>query len=280
MKNIFSDKTLLIDGDILAYKPACVFDEDSIRDRLLIQNNIDSKINKLCFISGVSNYRIFLTGKLNFRNFLVDDYKEHRKNLPKPVNLQFTRKYLINKHEAEHLDYLEADDLLSINQNDETLIWSLDKDLLQVPGEHINLTTKSIFRVTKLGDIVKNYKKYTFNGYKGFMFQMLAGDNADFIIGCGKRSGKKGLRGFNARRGIGPDKAVRLLNNCEQSIEGFHEVIKREYKEMFNDDYMNHISIQGNLLFMVKNIEGNIIDRWSIDNDGSKMDITTGKIIL
>lgn len=89
---------------------------------------------------------------------------------------------------------LEADDLLCMLQDEDTYIYSRDKDLLQVPGLHYNKEEKKIYEIT------------TEDSIRFIAKQLLTGDGTD------------GIPGLN---GTGEKKAEKLLN-------GVH------YKSMIN----------------------------------------------
>lgn len=283
--SIFGGSTLLIDGDILVYRPCCIFIDDTARDHRLIQDNIDRQISKLCSAVGATNYEFFLTTKYNFRDYLVDDYKANRKELVKPVNIAFAKKYAISEHGATYVPYLEADDLLAMAQTEDTIIWSLDKDLRQVPGNHLDNDSLKEITIDAIGTTEKVGRKVHFTGYKGLLFQALTGDNADHIVGCGVRSGKLGKTGIKARKGIGAMKALKLLTDCKQDIDSFEEVVFSEYQDLFGDDWVVNLETQVNLLFMIKEGDNKDISKtkyikqWTYDKRDSFMEIKTGKIV-
>jgi len=286
MSDPFGDKTLLIDGDILVYRPCCIFmEDDSERAKEIIVRNIKSKLSDLCSAAGASKYRMFMTTKTNFRNHLVDDYKANRANTPRPTNLAFAKKYAVENLGAEYVPYLEADDLLGIYMTDETVLWSLDKDLRQIAGQHLDDDTSEIVTITELGYVERSVIKYKFTGYKGFMFQLLTGDGADYIIGCGVRetkvykSGAKAGQQYQARSGIGPAKAMGLLDGCSCATEML-QVVKDCYKKVHGEDYIHHLEVQGNLLYMAREYDedSNTIKRWTHDGRDEYMNLLTGEI--
>jgi len=66
---------------------------------------------------------------------------------------------------------LEADDVISMLQDDETFVYSKDKDLLQIPGTHFNLKTGLFYEITKE------------QGMRFLLYQLLEGDSVDNIVG-------------------------------------------------------------------------------------------------
>lgn len=266
-----NNKTLLIDGDIVAYKACCIFNEDKEEDRKRIFQIVRSGVNRLTREADCIGYRIFLTGNSNFRNLLINDYKANRRDVVKPVNLEWIKKEILGKLDGELEMGLEADDLLSINQSNSTVIWSIDKDLRQVVGSHLDDETRKVVAVTELGKLELITKsKIRFEGGLGFYFQCLTGDGVDNILGCAVRktamykTGKKAGLTYKKRFGVGPLAAYNLLKNC--NLEQAKTVIGREYYKIYEDDWQEALETQANLLFMVKERIGSFIKRWTYDD--------------
>tara|TARA_R110002167_G_scaffold117335_4_gene293273 strand:- start:27 stop:818 length:792 start_codon:yes stop_codon:yes gene_type:complete len=130
-------------------------------------------------------------GKGNFRKDLAADYKAKRPELDKEIKdkLNFLHKYAV-KQGAVQADGMEADDLVAIwayeaiETGNEYVICGIDKDLLQIPGEHYNYGKDNWLSIDQ--DIAKY----------NLMIQCLTGDNTDNIPGI---------------KGIGPKKAAKIL---------------------------------------------------------------------
>ena len=135
-------------------------------------------LNKIMEATGASDYRLFLTGKDNFRDALVTYYKKNRVQ-PKPVHYQAIKDYLIGYCDAEVVDGEEADDALGKNQTEDTIISTIDKDLDMVPGWHYNWTKDIKYHVSAQA------------GLEFFYTQMLTGDSTDNIPGLFKMTGKR-----------------------------------------------------------------------------------------
>lgn len=231
--------TALIDGDILCYSVGFAKEEES-EDKALVE--MDSKLDEITFNCGASESIIYLSGSNNFRKKLFPSYKAHRKQ-PKPKHFQALRNYLIKVELAEVAEGQEADDLLGINQNKvgefdfrlddrvaevkyDTIICSLDKDLLQVPGWHYNWRKDEAFEVTEA------------EGLHNFYRQLLTGDSADNIPGI---------------YGIGPKKADDALAECG-TIEQYNKVVLDSYLKYFDycteEEVLKHINIIGKLLYI------------------------------
>jgi 5'-3' exonuclease len=100
------------------------------------------------------------------------------------------RDWVEKVYDTHVLPDLEADDVLGLNMDDASVIASIDKDLLQIPGKHYNWKLDSFFDVTPI------------EGLRSFYQQVLSGDPADNIKGC---------------KGIGPKKAKEIIGELEDA---------------------------------------------------------------
>jgi 5'-3' exonuclease len=120
---------------------------------------------------------------------------------------------------------MEADDYLGINQNESSIICSIDKDLLQVPGKHYNFVKKEFYEVDEE------------TGFRNFYTQLLTGDTSDNIKGIA---------------GIGPVKAKKALADSFTEQEMF-SVVRDMYK---NDEWM---IMNGRCLHILRSLD----DDWT-----------------
>ena len=293
-------KTLLIDGDIIIYQPCCIFNLDDDQSRRQIARHISNKIDKLLEDSGCTRYMMFVTTKFNFRDDLVNDYKANRKEEDRPVNLAWAKRYCIAKLKNFYRKGLEADDLLGIYQGEDTVIWSTDKDLRQLWGEHLDEETREIITVTKEGRLEEKHwvtesgnkrNKIYFEGTIGLYYQMLVGDSTDNIIGCAKREEVVTKSGPNKgqvsikRVGVGPKAAYNtiikaIMANTKDPVRQAHNAVVAEYKKRHGDTWQQEMETQANLLFMVRKMpQDGIIKRWTVDGRDEYMDIDKGTIL-
>lgn len=287
------DKTLLVDGDILLYRPCCIFNEDNDLSRRQIMKYVNLKIDELMEAANCNKYIMFVTTKFNFRDDLVDDYKANRKDVERPVNLSWAKKWAVEKLNNHFHKKLEADDLLGIHANENTVIWSLDKDLRQIPGKHIDDETQKVITVTHEGRLEDQGKKVYFDGTVGFYYQLLVGDATDNIIGCGSRveavykSGAKVGEKYTRRKGVGPKAALKILASAGMSaitsqkcvLETSLKAVINEYKKVHGEDWQGHLETQANLLFMVREQEGQIIKRWTFDGRDEYFCLDKGAVL-
>ena len=144
---------ILIDGDIVAYRCAYKSRDDRAE---YAAHSAGSYLSDLIsdlyiLIEDEPEYRVFLTGKGNFRHeyAVTAGYKENRKDKEKPEHLAVIRQYLIDEWEAVVSDEEEADDLIAIAATQQpSIIVSIDKDFNQVPGKHFNPNTGKLYDVS------------------------------------------------------------------------------------------------------------------------------------
>lgn len=219
--------TILIDGDICVYRAACAAENryylakhtgnlyelkkdvpDHIevtlvrfpKDNIVAMETIETTIYGIRQQLGFDlDYTVYISGKGNFRKDITDTYKANRKDIPKPEHYTFCRQYLAGNHPTVLVDYMEADDALGIAQTEDTIIASIDKDLLTIPGRHYNITTKVQSTVSET------------EAFYNFCSQMLTGDTVDNIKGV---------------RGIGKVRAARILENRLSKRDMWASVIK------------------------------------------------------
>lgn len=164
-------KTALIDADIVAYRCAASANNEPKEVALARVEDLMRRIN---FQTGVYDYEAYLTGSNNFRYNYNPNYKANRKDVPKPQWLEDCREYLVTQWNARVTDGHEADDELAIAQTqriEHTIICTIDKDLLQVPGEHYNFVKEEFKTISPR------------EGMFNFYWQCIMGDKTDNIMG-------------------------------------------------------------------------------------------------
>lgn len=195
MKN----RTLLIDGDIIAYQAAAAAQQvhdwgdgvvsiDANLDEALgsAQRSIDALMDELyaarCIIALSDPER-------NFRKRILPTYKSNRKEVEKPVHYNTVRRFLLDEHDAKMRPWLEGDDVLGIISTDsdvrgEKIVVSIDKDMKTIPGLLFNPNNPEVVEITEADADLYHLE------------QTMTGDSADGYKGC---------------PGIGPKKARFIL---------------------------------------------------------------------
>jgi len=135
--------------------------------------NVKSVMNTILTRVGTQDYHLFLSQGKCFRNNIATilEYKANRKDAPRPIYYDETREYLVNQYGARIYSSIEADDALAMCQTNDTVIVSIDKDLLQVPGKHYNWVKDQ--KVWVAPDV----------GLRKLYMQVLSGDPTDNIPG-------------------------------------------------------------------------------------------------
>ena len=181
--------TLLVDGDIIAYKAATTAERPvNWGDGLWtlhayeqdVANSCDQQILKLLEESGCDKIIPCVSGKKNYRTEVAPYYKMNRAETRKPMLLGYARGYLMDKWEGQMTDGIEADDLLGIlgsSDQDEYIIWSADKDLKTIPARHL-----IDGEIVTIGEEEADY---------WFFLQTLMGDTTDGYKGCPTVGAKK-----------------------------------------------------------------------------------------
>ena len=181
-------RTLLVDGDLVAYKAAVVAETpidwgDGVwtlhaHEKDVI-GSMEEFMSKIIEESGCDKVITCLSGDNLYRKDVAPYYKANRKGTRKPMLLKFAKKYLGDKYNGKVEDKLEADDLLGIlgSADKNTVIWSLDKDLLTIPAYHL-----IDGKVVEVDQEEADYH---------FLYQTLVGDSTDNYKGCPTVGDKK-----------------------------------------------------------------------------------------
>jgi Autographiviridae exonuclease len=186
--------TLLIDGDILVFQIASACQTSThwgdgqystTADLKEAKGRFRDRVADLKRASGADEVKIALKGEGNFRRRILPTYKANRHNLIPPMLRQPLMEWLLKLPQVISRPLLEGDDVIGILATrgpGEKLIWSTDKDMKQIPGNH--WTPEGVWHIT---EEQADYQH---------MLQTLTGDATDNY---------KGLPG------CGPVKAARIL---------------------------------------------------------------------
>lgn len=209
--------TALIDSDLIAYRCAATCEDFETPEVCIDRANYLTE--QIIHSANADSYTLYLTGSDNFRKKIYPEYKANRKDKPRPKWLQACREFLVTSWNATVCDGIEADDAMGINQTSDTIICSLDKDMLQVPGNHYNWVRDETTFITPD------------KGLHNFWMQMIVGDVADNITGI---------------RGLGPVKAAKILDlhtwNNYEVTEELDLAYYNTVRDLYKDDERMHIN--------------------------------------
>lgn len=192
----------LVDGDLIAFiNAASAEHEPAYRAMSRCSNHIERILKSI----NTTDFQIYLSGGRNFRYDLNPSYKANR-TAPDPKHRQVCKQFLVNEWDAIVTDGYEADDALGCAQTKETIICSLDKDLMMIPGHHYS------WPLSRKGKIIKEEQFYTIEylkGMKNFFRQMITGDTSDNILGL---------------KQLGSIKASAIIDDLDDENEMYEEV--------------------------------------------------------
>ncbi len=184
--------------------------------------NFNAAIEKLLADLNVPEYRMYCTGPNNFRYRVYPEYKSGRAQ--DPTYREAVKQHAVRNWGAVLSDGCEADDLLGVDQcqallrdEEETMICSIDKDLLQIPGWNYSP------EITRKGVVVRPAKRRLVSpqdGLRFFYMQLLTGDITDNIKGVpgiGPKKAEKILEGLTTKEEM--YEAVSTYYSCEEELQ-------------------------------------------------------------
>jgi DNA polymerase-1 len=179
--------TLLIDADIIAYK--CAVTNQTANEA---NSKAASIINRYVNLLQADHALVCLSDKTNWRKKVLPTYKSNRKDIERPILLDYVKQHLMDNFESIIYPGLEADDVMGILSTHPTkiegkkIIVSEDKDMRSIPGWLYN-PSKDVQPVYISEHEADRYHLY----------QTLTGDSTDGYRGCPN---------------IGPVKATKILD--------------------------------------------------------------------
>jgi len=256
----------LIDGDVLVYEigfgAKTGWQGEDTPPWNYVAKLFDLRVANICAMVGATEPPLlFLSGPKNFRNDLAVTkvYKGTRVS-HRPYHYANIVAYIKGMWDHVVSDGMEADDLMCIEQvayeaaadSVTTIICSRDKDLRQCPGWHFswelgkqpqfgpeNVDTQGWIKLDRTG----SSPKIVGTGLSFFYSQLLTGDVVDNIPGL---------------PGWGMVKTYNLLSTCETHHDMFNKVMyeyKNHFKrDMVGIDWVNYLTEQGRLLWMVRRL--------------------------
>lgn len=195
--------------DLVVFRAAASAENETLNiAKYRAEETLDNILKKV----EATEYKAYLSSDTNFRKKIYPEYKAHR-NPVKPIHLKDLQEYALEFMGAvKSPDDLEADDMLGIEQDKETnttVICSLDKDLLQIPGNHFSweIGTKTWSRPDTW------LTQTELEGHRLLYQQAIKGDATDNIKGI---------------PGKGKVFAEKVLKDCQSEKEMF-DVVREAY---------------------------------------------------
>ena len=187
-------KTAILDGDIIAYRIAFWAESEGIDE---IEHRVTVNLERWT-PADVDNIIVAMScpRDKNYRRDFWSPYKEHRDSTVVPNALPYTIESIYESDSFDGVsvrcvDRLEADDLIGMMVSSGKAIGvTIDKDLRQVPGWHLN--------PDKEEDAIYISEE---EGNRFFYEQWMTGDSTDNIYGLWK---------------VGPAKAKKILEKTEE----------------------------------------------------------------
>lgn len=180
-------RTILIDGDILAYQTTAALETPIDWGHDIWSLHCDFGQCKSKLDEQVEEYRqelaadaviIALSPQKNFRYRIYPQYKSNRTGKRKPMCYAALRDYIKTAYQTFQRPDIEADDVLGILSTSEKIIKgekiivSLDKDMKTIPGLICDMRSYDIHQVT---EAEADYRH---------IYQTLIGDTTDGYPGC------------------------------------------------------------------------------------------------
>jgi 5'-3' exonuclease len=238
---------ILIDGDVLLYKAGFSAetkeaDEEGNPIKVaaplwVAKANLDAVINKI-LKELKDEYLVVLSAhkEINYRFEVATTlpYKGNRKEEDKPIHYAELKKHLEARHPCVVTTYGEGDDLMGYLQctmEVPTILVSIDKDMLMIPGINYNMNTGQVLECSDPGDLWvmetrAGTKILKGHGFKWFCAQMLMGDKVDNIPGLHR---------------YGPVKALTNLKDCTTIRDMWAKVLRLYRKEGHRKDRIQEV---------------------------------------
>ena len=209
-----SRTTLLLDGDLIAYRIAAALEKpthwgDGLWTLHCHEDDVNkgfvSKVEQIKAETGLKEVVVAISSPTNYRKDINPEYKANRKTTRRPLCLYTLLDFVKEQYNHVILDNIEADDVMGIlatQDPDKYLIVSDDKDMLTIPNA----------RIWKDGEVVHISEE---EAYEHFITQALKGDPTD---------------GYYGVKGVGEVTARKLIDKHRGTPESLWEGVLKAYK--------------------------------------------------
>jgi 5'-3' exonuclease len=242
----------LIDGDVITYRAGFAADsqikrqaretnpditDEELREILLSTDYAPFALqNVKTVIEDILDqfnpeYKLYVHAGGNFRDkrATIKPYKGNRDPNNKPKYYKEIKEYMFDQWNAIPVRDMESDDAIGIEQFDNsdkyTVICSIDKDMLIIPGWHYHLQRRELKYQT-----IKDANNF-------FFWQMLVGDAVDNIPGI---------------KGIGPKRADALLADHGHDTDRIRAAVKELYQRDYGEGWSAAYQEIGDLLYILR----------------------------
>lgn len=218
------DRTLLVDGDVLAFTAAAAAQEvqrdfnsgwlvqaaNTTAGEVIVENILLGLLDGL----KASHVKLFLSDRTkNWRKEVYPGYKSNRVGSVRPLLLDYLKDYIEAKFEAVIEPELEADDLLGLYATNpdllgdvgEFIIVSSDKDLRTIPGLHHRMGKRGPKGEFEIFDVSRA------EAARFHMVQTLSGDAVDGYPGCPNVGKERALKIVAEPKLLVPTKGVKTV---------------------------------------------------------------------
>jgi DNA polymerase-1 len=178
-------KRALIDGDVLLYSVCRGLEREEpfAHDYTVLWTDpteviavLDQRIDQLRETVGAEEAVLYVSSDTNWRKGVVPTYKNHRKDVRKPLAFNTAKRHMIDTLGARQFEGLEADDLLGIDTGeDDTTIVSVDKDFYAVAGWFSRVNQEGFIDTTHVDEDTARFHR---------LKQSFMGDRTDGYFGC------------------------------------------------------------------------------------------------
>lgn len=207
-------RTALIDADIAIYRAAVLTENDDFDQCTRLMKDI---VQSWVDWSDSTDFILFCSGSNPYRRKWWSDYKANRKDKPQPKWRSKLFESVLNKDFGfvSTYDNVEADDLIGLSANNNSIIVTVDKDLQQIPGLHYNPDRQ---KITVVDQDLAEYNMY---------LQILTGDTTDNYPGL---------------RGIGDRKAAKMLEDAE-GIDRWRVCLEAYKENGYSNEYLESMVV-------------------------------------
>ena len=213
----------------------------------LVESILEGKLEEILFETKSDSYQLYLTEGETFRFALAKTkpYKGTRKE-NKPWHFANLTSHMTHILGAIVVRHIEADDQLALdhlNEAEETILCSRDKDLRQVPGYFYSweLGRQPSFGpllITDPGSLTFKNGKLKGSGFAFFCAQVLMGDPTDNILGL---------------KGWGPVATYNHLSVCVDR-DDLLDRVEEAYSEHHKGDWEEYLLEQGRLCWITRRL--------------------------